>query len=511
MDNQNRNNQAMNDQDFDHQSFDYKARYEFICRVSAKDNEQETLAAALNDDLNQLNSYIHKDLATLARRGCPDSFADILHTLELELVRFRQFCEFPDLAQKVIIGIGGKFSAGKSSLINVLLGKKQLVTEIDPTTSLPTYLLKGSTPSITAINLFNKKVTLSQDEFQSLTHEEKEKYGSQIGSLLSSAFISDPDFQWDHLALLDTPGYTKPEDDSHSERTDEAIARSQLNAAQFILWLVSAEDGTIKEDDLAFLSSLNSDIPRLVLINKSDKKTPEDINDIVALVKKILVDRNLPALEVIPVSRKKRSYPLEPVLKWFNAWNVAAQEVTFAKNFKRQFRLYEQYIESAEREAHTQLNLLNRIITLADDDAISKDAQAMQQSIKSHLVFLQALEDDLNHIQQLFFDKLDLIGEQVGIDLPKLDAFDDIDFQQVHLLKLLTTLRESSGKKLIDYSPMVRELMLPAQVKNIDCLIRRTSDRYIDTLQQLTITTDETALSRLLRQESHELAQNIFK
>lgn len=491
-------------------NFDYKARYEFICRASAKDNDQETLSVSLNEDLNELSDYIQKDLAALARRGCPDSFADILRTLELELVRFREFCEFPDLAQKVVIGIGGKFSAGKSSLINVLLGKKKLVTEIDPTTSLPTYILKGKRASIIAINLFNKKVTLSQDEFQSLTHEEKEKYGSQIGSLLSSAFISDPDFQWDNLALLDTPGYTKPEDNSHSERTDENIARSQLNGAQFILWLVSAEDGTIKEDDLAFLSTLNIDIPRLVLINKSDKKNPEDIDNIVALVRNTLADRNLPAIDVIPVSRKKRSYPIEPVVKWFNEWNIAAQEVTFAKNFKRQFRLYEQYIESEERDAHMQLNRLNRIITLADDDAISKDAQAMQQSIKSHMMFLEALEKDLDSIQQLFFDKLKSIGEQVGIALPELNAFDDIDFSHMHLLKLLTTLRESSGKKPSDYSHTLNEMMLTIQAKNIDYLIRRTSDRYIDTLQQLAVTTDETALSRILRQESHELAKNIF-
>lgn len=486
-------------------NFDYKARYEFICRASAKDNDQETLSVSLNEDLNQLSDYIQKDLAALARRGCPDSFADILRTLELELVRFREFCEFPDLAQKVVIGIGGKFSAGKSSLINVLLGKKKLVTEIDPTTSLPTYLLKGKSDSITAINLFNRKVILNQDEFQSLTHEEKDKYGSQIGSLLRSAFISDPEFAWDNLALLDTPGYTKPEDDSHSERTDATIARSQLNAAQFIVWLVSAEDGTIKEDDLAFLSTLDSDIPRLILVNKSDKKTPDDIEKIVALVKTTLADRNLPAIDVIPVSRKKRSYPIEPVIKWFNDWNQSSQEVTFAKNFKRQFRVYEQYIESEERQAHMQLSRLNRIITLSDDSTISKEAQELQESIKSHLMFLESIEKDLDNIQQLFFDKLKKIGAQVGMALPELSAFDDIDFSQMHLLKLLTQMRESKGKKTDDQSHLFREFMLPIEAKNIDFLIRRTGEQYIDIINQLNVSTDETALSLLLRRDSHNI------
>ncbi len=110
-----------------------------------------------------------------------------------------------------MVGAGGAFSAGKSSLINTLLGKKRLVVEIDPTTSLPTYLLYGEQRQITALNLFRGRVILSQDEFASLTHEEKIKYGSQIAGLLRSAFVSDPDFAWKNIALLDTPGYSKPD------------------------------------------------------------------------------------------------------------------------------------------------------------------------------------------------------------------------------------------------------------------------------------------------------------
>lgn len=60
-------------------------------------------------------------------------------------------------------------------------------------------------------------------ETKHYTHDEKQNYGSQISSLLTSAFITDPEFH-ERLALLDTPGYTKPEDNDYSQRTDESVA-----------------------------------------------------------------------------------------------------------------------------------------------------------------------------------------------------------------------------------------------------------------------------------------------
>ncbi|MBU5618068.1 dynamin family protein [Psychrobacter sp. TAE2020] len=486
---------------------DYKARYEFMCRASAKDNDAETISASLNQDLHEVANYIRVDLAQLARRGCPDSFADILRNMDMELIRFRQFCEFSSLAQKVVVGVGGKFSAGKSSLINTLLGKKQLITEIDPTTSLPTYLLQGDSDSITALNLFNKRVSLSHDEFQSLTHDEKDKYGSQIGSLLSSAFVSDVEFPWQNLAILDTPGYTKPEDNAHSERTDENIARSQLNAAQFVIWLVSAEDGTIKEDDLQFLATLNNNIPKLILVNKSDKKAPEDIEQIVSLIKKTLANRNLPVLDVIPVSRKKRSYPIEPVTDWFDKWNKTTREVAFAKNFKRQFHLYEQYLENETRQSHRQLDRLNRILALSDDESISEDATNLQVEVRAHLRFLEAIEADLKQIQQLFFAKLKSVGEYVGIDIPELNMLDEIDLGQINLYEILCELREQQGKKSASYSSLFSAFTLPSEVRNLDLLLRRISHKHQSLFESFTNnSTDAEVIGTLLRRDSHRLA-----
>ena len=315
------------------EDFDIAQRYDLLCRASQSHVEQEGQRLQLAADLDVLDKIINHDLPELARSGSPDHFADILKSLNLELEHFREFCEFPDLAQKVVVGVGGAFSAGKSSLINTLLGKKRLVVEIDPTTSLPTYLLYGEQEQITALNLFRRRVILSQDEFASLTHEEKIKYGSQIAGLLRSAFVSDPDFTWKNIALLDTPGYSKPDSEQWSERTDESVARSQLNLSNFIIWVVSATQGTISEDDLKFLATLNADIPKLIVVSRADAKTPEDIAKIVALVKQTTAERGINVLDVVPVSaRKKNDYPVQPVVSFLEKWNEQTKGLSFAQN-----------------------------------------------------------------------------------------------------------------------------------------------------------------------------------
>lgn len=60
-------------------------------------------------------------------------------------------------------------------------------------------------------------------------------------------------------------------------KSDAEIARAQLNAAHFVVWVISAESGVMSEQDLCFLQSLRLGIPLLVVISRADKRPASDI------------------------------------------------------------------------------------------------------------------------------------------------------------------------------------------------------------------------------------------
>lgn len=389
------------------EDFDITQRYDFLCRASQSNVERGGQRLQLVAALDVLDKIINRDLPALVHSGSSSQVTDILKSLNLELENFRAFCEFPDLAQKVIVGVGGAFSAGKSSLINTILGKKRLVVEIDPTTSLPTYLLHGDQEQIRAINLFHHRVILSKAEFGSLTHEEKIKYGSQISGLLRSAYVSDPDFTWKNIALLDTPGYSKPDSEQWSERTDESVARSQLNLSNYIIWVVSAMQGTISEDDLKFLATLNVDIPKLIVISRADTKTPEDIIQIVELVKQITFERGINVLDVIPLSaRKKIDFPSQPIVNYLEKWNEHKQSFSVVKNFQRLFREYAESIEEKQSITLTKLNRLNRILALAELAEILEDAKELRLVAEADLMSLRNSFEVFKELEDKFFTNI---------------------------------------------------------------------------------------------------------
>ena len=212
--------------------------------------------------------------------------------------RIMEYKKIRLLTGKSIIGIVGRFSAGKSGFLNSLLktsdNKIILPEDQNPTTSIPTYIVGGDEEIIQAYSGGNS-VNLDRDAMQAMTHKFYDEYGIGFSRFVGNVVIHTPNFpqkQKNRIAFLDTPGYSKPDVDVRENMTDEYLAEQQLKAADFLIWLVTADDG-FTQKDLDFIQRVPTENPILVVVNKADKKPENDCRAIVENGQKILKDKGI--------------------------------------------------------------------------------------------------------------------------------------------------------------------------------------------------------------------------
>lgn len=397
--------------------------------------------------LVEVKQFVEHDFMEFMKEDSPPNSAQLFRSFLHELHRFEEFVTFPYLAEKQIIGLGGAFSSGKSSFLNKLFGRKLLPTHIDPTTSVPTYLLYKEEESIEAINLFNKLIELNEAGLKAISHDFQEEYGMSFGHLLKSICIGLPDNVYHNLAFLDTPGYSKPDVQDYNERTDENIAREQLNTGHGIIWFMNAEAGTFKEEDINFLSSIERDIPILIIISRADKIEKENMVKIVSLVKQIGTEKGLHIVDVIPFSSRKPSlYPIEAITKHLEQYNRKQTKALFARNFKAIFTQYHAYYDEEIRLEKKRLNRLNKMMLAGDFvSEVKENLRSLQDEIKRNINRLQKREQTLQELRQTFFAKIKEIGDLVGIPLPEPSDIDLIADKLPSSLDIIRAYKKEKG------------------------------------------------------------------
>ncbi len=288
---------------------------------------------------------------------------DFIHEME----NFYKFCMLPELADKVIVGVGGAFSAGKSSFLNGILGRKVLSVEIDPTTSIPTYLIHGEHPKIKAVLKNAQQQDLSLDQFKSLTHhaeQELHEFAENIDLIL----LNQPEQKWGNLAFLDTPGYSNHEDVEQG-LCDAHIAKVQLNDAQCLIWLVSVDQGVISQSDIEFLKTIRSDIPKLIVMSRADKKSPEDLTEIKKLTQFTLGQHQIEVVDVLVLSaRQPEKFDRHLLDDYLAQWSSKSQESRIIENFNQYFDAMKKHLTNKEGKIEIerfQRKLFEKIYQLA--------------------------------------------------------------------------------------------------------------------------------------------------
>jgi len=184
----------------------------------------------------------------------------------------------------VRIAIVGEFNAGKSTFINALIGADVAPTGVLPTTAT-LHHLRYATDPIARIHLRPRPASPTTDASGMGT--ERIVPLSDLRAALASSSPGEvrrveillPLASLTRVEVIDTPGFNAP-DASHAE-----AARAAFDEADAVLWLLDATQAMKKTERDVLEQVRAARLPIQVLVNKADRLRPDDLEQVMSLVR----------------------------------------------------------------------------------------------------------------------------------------------------------------------------------------------------------------------------------
>lgn len=193
------------------------------------------------------------------------------------------------IENKTVVGVGGRFSSGKSSLLNTLfMGESdlKLPEAQDATTSVPTFIVNTTQDQNQAhlCNRYGVKMAIDDQELSAISHGFKKRFGLGLSEFISFIDVSSK-LVPKNVVMLDTPGYSKSNTDHIEALSDFTKAYKQLRSVDYLIWAFDITNGTITDDDFKFIKGLAPRKQILFVACKSDLKSPADCDMVIAQAK----------------------------------------------------------------------------------------------------------------------------------------------------------------------------------------------------------------------------------
>lgn len=439
--------------DYDELEFTYntlKKEFELFKKI-VKPNDDVKLKV----DLTKIEKIINENITQTLEKNAPPNLPELFFDFKYEYSKFREFILYDHLIGKNIIALGGGFSSGKSSFLNSLMDEYILPEAIDPSTSVPAYIVYDKETAVYGVNVFDSKLSIELKNIKTIAHGFGEVFDEvagtvsgevTLGHILKSMFIATPLQEYKHIAFLDTPGYSKSDTEAYSAKTDEKIARVQLNSSKYILWFVQATDGTIREEDIKFINTLRPEIPKLIIVNKADNVIEADLKNIVKEIKDRLDIKGINYIDILTYScNEPTNYESKKIKEYISNWDNAAYESTFAHNFKVIFVKCKEYYEDVINEESRRLNRLQKALTLSDDVTVTECLTSLVLEIKHNISELKNISKNLKKLQDKFFTEIKYISDLVGISMPEPSEIDLIKDKVKDPLEVIEEFKKKQG------------------------------------------------------------------
>ncbi|MFP6156366.1 dynamin family protein [Helicobacter pylori] len=309
---------------------------------------------------------------------------------ELQLV-----ASYPSLFQKTIVAVGGGFSAGKSTFLNNLLGLKlKLPEDMNPTTAIPTYCLKGKKEVLMGFSQNGGMVELPHLAFD---HQFLKSLGFNLKEIMPFMLLSVPSVPFEFLCFIDTPGYN-PANQGYTGG-DKEVSKESLKHAKHILWLISCECGELHKDDLEFLQELYEEEGKQVFIvlSRADMRTKSQLEEVAIKIRETLKDNGIEFLGICAYSATRY------------------QEIKEFSEKSPVFDSLEEFLKKLNKRSEKQNEILSVLyeVYLAYEKAIEQDANQFKRYQKVlHSIKLDLLQKGFDDFKDAAFNRIESLKKE---------------------------------------------------------------------------------------------------
>ena len=273
----------------------------------------------------------------------------------------------PWIRNRSIIAFIGKFSAGKSSIINSLLGENLLPVDVTPTTAVPTYISYDTKEIVCKVEESDGEIkNISRDLLKRISHENFKSM--PLSLFIKNLVIGYPNDVLKDISILDTPGY-----DSVSykdkRRTIEAISESDV-----IFWVVDVNDGAIKADSLNFIKEYISSKPFYVIINKTDLKPPSEVGKVKSRIEEQLASNGIKYKDIFTFSIKDNNSK--------SSLSEKIKEIASSHNNNREniYSFLKKYVDNFFMVIRNEEMKLKE-----EEESLEKEAESLKRKIKGYM------------------------------------------------------------------------------------------------------------------------------
>ncbi len=376
------------------------------------------------EEKNIIDNIVFKEIFGLISQKTPPNFPLLHFNLKENIRVFIDKLIFRQLFEKRIVSLGGSFSSGKSSFINSILNVNMLPESISPTTAVPTYLLKSDDTDIFITNNYQNKYRINYNELKNIAHgyEEDPEY-IKINHLIKNVIVETQKFEFENISFLDTPGYSKSNINDFDE-SDEAKSMFYYNSSDYILWFVPADVGTITDDDLEILQNIKKGIPKIIVINKADKLTENDLQKVIEQIKTTLESRAISYLDIFTFSKRMpNKFDKLKIINFLKEINTKKEPNRILDGFNDFFDNILAYYNKLIVDESRRLFRLNHAVTFIDDAHAIDSILILTDEIKENIMDLKSLINKLNALRIKLFLNLREIALKYEIEFP--DNFDE--------------------------------------------------------------------------------------